>query len=114
MKYSFINEGRIGNYHYFTVMQRKASGHANKGENIRYYHYRKCLRTGASACINNLTISMHTPRHLSNRGKVLLFGMRNQPSLVETEVFLSLLKDEGAYLPGIGSIQQLESLKLKF
>ncbi|WNN02363.1 hypothetical protein [Bacillus cereus] len=40
--------------------------------------------------------------------------MRNQPSLVETEVFLSLLKDEGAYLPGIGSIQQLESLKLKF
>lgn len=56
---------------------------------------------------------MHPPRHLGNRGKVLLFGVRNLPSLVETGVFLSQLKDEDAYLPGIGSIQQLESLELK-
>lgn len=74
---------------------------------------RKCLRTGTITCINNLTISMHTPRHLGNRGKVLLFGVRNLPSLVETESSVYLLKEEDVYLPGGGSIQHLEILELK-
>ncbi|MEC2463212.1 hypothetical protein P9W88_30205, partial [Bacillus cereus] len=46
-------------------------------------------------------------------GKVLLFGVRNLPSLVETEISLSLLKEEDVYLPGIGSILHLETLELK-
>jgi hypothetical protein len=58
-------------------------------------------------------ISMHTPRHLDNREKVLLFGVRNLPSLVETESSVSLLKEEDVYLPGGGSIQHLETLELK-
>lgn len=56
---------------------------------------------------------MHTPSHLGNRGKVLLFGVRNLPSLVETESSVYLLKEEDVYLPGGGSIQHLEILELK-
>lgn len=40
------------------------------------------------------------PTSFGHRGKVLLFGVRNLPSLVETESSVYLLKEENVYLPG--------------
>ena len=53
------------------------------------------------------------PTSFGHRGKVLLFGVRNLPSLVETESSVYLLKEENVYLPGGGSIQHLDILALK-
>ncbi|MEB9902794.1 hypothetical protein P4K76_24130, partial [Bacillus cereus] len=58
----------------------------------------KCLRTGTITYINNLTISMHTPRHLGNRGKSIIIW-RAQSSVTSRNGNFLIPAEGGRCLP---------------